>query len=145
MLRIVTSPNAVQDDHRELLALVDSLRRRLDGPAWEDPMVGSLLDSLVSHLEAHFQGEEVDGFFDEVLELAPQASSRIDALVNEHQRMLTVADDLCHRYLRARRTPANWRFLGDAFQRLRQMLLVHECDERHLLQEVFTQDEGSKD
>ncbi|MEM1303352.1 MAG: hemerythrin domain-containing protein [Planctomycetota bacterium] len=145
MLRVVTSPETIQDDHRELMSLVESLRRRLDGPAWTDPMVGSLLESLVAHLEAHFQNEEVDGFFDEVLDLAPQATPRVDALLAEHQRMLTVADDLCHRYHRVRRTPVSWRHLGDSFQRLRQMLLVHECDERHLLQEVFIQDEGSKD
>lgn len=150
MLRLPQQRNAtvsatVQDDHQDLLQLVESLRCRLAGPAWGAPMLGSLLESLVSHLEAHFQHEEVDGFFDEVLDLAPHTVGHVEALINEHQRMLLLADDLVHRYRRQIKTPNSWRELGDTFQSLREMLLIHECDERMLLQEVYTQDEGSKD
>ena len=145
MLRIRPSLERVQDEHQDLLDLVEALRRRLAGPAWQDGRVGSLLASLIDHLETHFNEEETGGFFDQLLELAPNSAPRIDALLLEHHRLLGLADELSRDYHNATRTPASWRRLGDAFERFRQNLMVHECEERHLLQETHSRDIGSKD
>ncbi|TWT74547.1 Hemerythrin HHE cation binding domain protein [Posidoniimonas polymericola] len=135
----------IQSEHEELLSLLRSLKRRLDGPAWGDQMVASLLDSLREHLDTHFTYEESEDGFDHLARRAPWTSDRIDALVAEHRRLMASACDLASRARSGPRTVPVWQELQNGFERLHDDLVAHESKEHDLLQEVYTQDIGDKD
>ena len=79
----------IEDEHRELDRAYASMRSIL-GTA--DPnrsqIVRQRFAQLHSLLECHFAREEEDGFFDEILEMAPRFSNRVAALQAEHDELL---------------------------------------------------------
>ena len=77
----------ISGEHAELRSLLSSLKRRLEGPPWQDPMVISLLDSLREHLETHFAYEESDDGFDELTRKAPWVSDRVEVLCSDRSCM----------------------------------------------------------
>lgn len=135
----------IQSEHQELLSLLRSLKRRLEGPAWGDQMVASLLDSLREHLDTHFSYEESEDGFDHLARRAPWISDRIEALVADHRRLLSMACDLASRARSGPRTVPIWGELQSSFVQLHDELVAHESKEHDLLQEVYTQDIGDKD
>lgn len=137
--------NTVQEEHRELRSLIEIIRARFAHQPWSDPMISSLLDSLVVHLETHFENEEEDGFFWQAVEAKPHLATTIDSLVGEHQRLLHFAEELARRCRFGLRTTNNWLRLGDAYERFRQKILMHEAKEHDLLFEMHQHDIGSKD
>jgi hemerythrin len=135
----------IQNEHAELMSLLRSLKRRLEGPPWQDAMVVSLLDSLREHLDTHFTFEESDDGFDDLVRRAPWVSERIDSLIAEHRQLLSSACDLAAQARGAQRTAPKWAELQASFERLFENLSDHESKEHDLLQEVYTQDVGDKD
>ena len=135
----------IAGEHQELRSLLRSLQRRLAGPAWEDTMVVSLLDSLREHLETHFAYEESDDGFEDLVRKAPWVSDRVDGLVGEHRGLMAAACDLASRVRSVPHTAPNWSELNEAFLQLHDDLIAHEQKEHDLLQEVYTQDIGDKD
>lgn len=135
----------LQDEHEELMSLLRSLKRRLQGPPWQDPMVVSLLDSLREHLDTHFTYEESEDGFDHLARRAPWVSDRVVALVADHRRLMSTACDLASQARAAERTAPAWAELQAGYGRLFDDLVAHEGKEHELFQEVYTQDIGDKD
>lgn len=135
----------IESEHQELRSLLGSLKRRLAGPAWQDGMVVSLLDSLREHMETHFAYEESDDGFEDLARRAPWVSDRVDALIAEHRHLMAAACDIASRARGGPQTAPNWAALNDSFIALHDKLIAHEQKEHELLQEVYTQDIGNKD
>ena len=129
-------------EHEELQELVQSLNRRITGPPWSNSMIPSLLRSLVIHFEAHFQGEEEGGIFDEILRAYPSLSPQVEQLIQEHRRMLMKADDLANRCHQGARSSENWKTLQTLYHELKIDFSEHEKREQDLLQEPASGSEG---
>lgn len=130
------SVKAMVEDHRDLNALVRRIKERLEGAPWRDAVVPSLLESLVLHLEAHFQEEESEDGFDEWVALAPHVAARAEALVADHQRLRMAARDFAARARAAYGAPERWEALCKDYQAFYDDLMRHEVEEHRILNEI---------
>lgn len=118
---------------RQVLALID-------GAATLEELV-PLLRALRADLAAHFADEErEDGLAQAVRPTAPQHLRRLEALLNEHPRLLAGLDDVIERGDRLLNGPVK-QTLGDA-RSLTRRLAQHEAAETALLTDAVYADIG---
>ncbi|MEM6799671.1 MAG: hypothetical protein AAF589_09165 [Planctomycetota bacterium] len=131
-------------NYRDLTKLLVSIEKRLDGPPWADPIIPSLLESLVLHLEAHLE-TELGQSFRELAEEDPRLTAPIDALVRDGYEVLFRAKDLANRGRRQPRIRTTWVALGRAVRDLHAACEKQEAAERELLNEAYQRDIGARD
>ncbi len=100
------------------------------------------LDELI---DSHFHGEEDSDCFPNLMDLAPRVSERVAILLAEHGELRAAIHLLVEDAARSAGTPEDWDRLAAGFRAFAAKLLQHERGENELVQEVFTEDLGSKD
>jgi MoxR-like ATPase len=109
--------------------------------AREEGAIASMLDDLMDYVAGHFAAEErPDGFFDSVIQHAPQHASRIAELRAEHVAMTAQLEKLRAK-IEPPYGPASDELVASIAE-LVQALRTHERREGSLLQEVYERDLG---
>lgn len=132
-----------QQEHEQLRERIRFLHQRMEDRPAEPGKITALLRELRDALEAHFRGEECDGFFDQIVTRAPQLSRLAQKLTQEHADMLRQADSLILiAAADASTIPAD---LISGFQAFSKLLMRHESEENSMLQSAYQDDLGTKD
>ena len=115
-------------EHRALRALVDEI----EGASTQTPaaVLKALLDTFWERLAAHFEGEEgTGGFFEHILEEAPEQAHECGRLRDEHAGLLKRLDELRSASAEAMQQPA-W---AQGLHAFLQDFTLHEGRENELL------------
>lgn len=135
-----------KQEHEQLHKRIKFLHERIDArPASPDEIVG-LLQGLRDALVTHFHNEEDgDGFFAQIVNLAPQLSRQAQKLTHEHKTFLEQVDfliQLAEQHPGEPMCPAN---LAAGFRDFSKLLMHHESEENGMLQSVYQDDLGTND
>jgi len=133
------------NEHACLSEMLDNIRRTLAARNESRSAIAAKFQELNLVVLEHFEHEEQDGYFREVIERAPRLSERADALLSEHPAM--AARLVALQTLAARRDEAvRWSTsLGKMFERFVECFRAHEYAENQLIQEAYTDDIGAED
>ncbi len=107
--------------------------------------VQKVITALCEHIGAHFEAEESGGYFSEAVLQAPRVSERVAALKAEHDELRKQIAGLADFVTGFDASSEHWKQLGEQVHQFSVELMHHENKENELLQEVFTEDIGSKD
>ena len=143
--RLPVSISDIETEHHELHDLLITLQNRFAADPPDFSMVPSLLESLVLHLETHFEREEKGGWFDDLVEAAPRVAPQTRKLTQDHRELLTIASNLANRSKQPNMHEIEWKLIAEEYEQLYNALEDHEKHERDLLNEVYVRDVGSKD
>lgn len=138
----------IKDENENLSALLTSLKAWVDrGPYayhQRDRFI-QLLADLQDELALHFSLEEGYGYFDDALAVAPELSSRAEALRNEHKNLYLEITRLAE-LAEATNTKTNG--MGHVLARARAFLYQlqeHEYRENELIMRAYNDDFGVGD
>lgn len=141
----IDAADLVQEDHmalRQRIQLVQQTFRRPDaGPTelWRE------LRALELELAEHFRHEESEGFFDSILDSAPEFAEQIAALQRQHERFrrdISSMKDVCRAATLDRQQFAD---LLSGFEFFVADFDGHEHAEFRLVQESVNRDLGAAD
>ena len=128
-----------------LHSLLDALESRFASQELANRSLVSLLNSLASHLQTHFEFEESEDYFSSLSKRAPRLSSEIARLQAEHHELLREVDDMIAKarvaFAEHKQTPT----LACQYIEFLKQFEEHEAAEKKLLQEAYNLDIGSKD
>ena len=130
------------EELRELLGKANQLTTDCTASVSE---VQEAITSLCEHIGNHFEAEESGGYFEEAVLQAPRVSERVAALKDQHAQMREQITKMVEFVGSFQGTSDHWKELGEHVHRFSVDLMQHENKENELLQEVFTDDIGSKD
>lgn len=102
-------------------------------------------EKLKDELVQHFHEEDEGGFFDGIVEHAPRLSERIEALRQEHDRLLEQLNELQTKVDVPAPSPEWWQELERSFHDFSCELMRHEHRENEILQEAYGVDIGAQD
>jgi hypothetical protein len=115
-------------------------RRKINPAALVD-----CIDELTDIINAHFAHEEMEGYFDQIVQMAPHLQTKVGVLKDQHRafrrslgefRWLARAN--CH-------SPNYWEELETRFHGFMECFGEHERTENALLQEAYERDMGDSD
>jgi iron-sulfur cluster repair protein YtfE (RIC family) len=135
----------VRQEHEELREWLGRLHHALTERTLGGPQIAEMFGALCEHLERHFKDEEIGGFFEQVVAMAPRFVDRTTELREEHAALRAELQGLAKRAGDAKVDDAWWRELHDGFHAFSRGLMQHENKENELLQDVYDEDVGSKD
>ena len=108
--------------------------------------VAQALAEFADHVQAHFvHEEEVEGFFDSVIDQAPRLQPRAAALIEEHATMSHELAKLQQHADEGVGSDDWWASLNEEFGAFWQLFCRHERFENDLVQEAFHDDIGAED
>jgi hypothetical protein len=147
------APASIQhalDEHRECMAYVTKLEACLDHqPDDTSRWIGQLLDhlpGLARTMRDHFEDEERGPLFSELPQRHPRIGDRLDALKNEHPRMLAEIDKIIELTGGMRDAEVyELRELNARIQLFVARLRRHEAAENELMYELYWNDLGTGD
>jgi len=137
--------SAIARQHLQIEALVDAVHRRFEERTGVTRNLVSLLNSLAAHLEAHFELEEENGYFEDLVQRAPRLSEHVDEMLKQHALLLAESRELVKIARQAFADDEPSPELTERYEKFRVDLLGHEKAEIDILQEAYTRDLGSKD
>ncbi len=132
-------------EHEKLHSLLDELKQMFFERKVAFSEVSSRLVLLQALVEEHFRTEEGSDCFEDVVSHAPHVSDKVAVLVAEHAAMSACIDQLVVQASSCQGVELDWDEIGTGYEAFADKLLLHETAENELLQEVFTEDIGSKD
>lgn len=143
--KIATADHQIIDEHQ---ALQNSLREVQTLVADRSANVLEVLDQVVQFNQQvlnHFDHEEEDGYFIEILEVAPWLSAQIASLRAQHDQFREQLRSLCEFVQTGEGTRQWWSALDDLFDKFTRLYLAHEHAEDSLFQEAYNRDFGGED
>ena len=128
-------------EHRALHALLGEVEKASTDPgAVADPVLTKRLDGLRERLAAHFSGEEENGLFEQIEELAPEQTHECIRLCDEHTGLLERLDALRRVDIGAR--DQGW---ATGIRAFLDSLSDHEARENEILNRVLDGSEQAQD
>jgi hypothetical protein len=134
-----------KQEHDALRGQLRQIHEVLTGPDIMAEEVLQLLRELQNELTLHFASEEADGFFDEVITLAPRLQNRANQLCVEHEQMLYQVGELYRFAAAGSLSMPWWEELGSRCHEFSKQLMHHESEEHKLLQQTLQEDIGPSD
>ena len=104
-----------------------------------------MIQQLHDQVDVHFQAEEASDCFPDLVSNAPRVSERVAILLAEHGELRAEIHQIVQDAVHRQGTAEDWDQLATVVQEFTAKLLSHERVENELVQEVFTDDIGSKD
>jgi hypothetical protein len=138
------------DEHRECMQIVSEIEACLDSqPDDSDRWVGRLLEHLpvlARTMREHFKDEEGGSLFTELPQRRPRIAPRLEALKDEHPRMLVEIEKIIEIAGGLREAEIyELRELNARIQLFVARLRRHEAAENELIYEVYWDDIGTGD
>jgi iron-sulfur cluster repair protein YtfE (RIC family) len=140
----IDAAELVREDHLALQRRLKLVEQSLARPATPDE-IWHELRALELELAEHFRHEEQEGFFDSLLEAAPQLADRLAALRREHDGFRSQVCALRELAAVPALGPSLRAELSNRYAALVKSFEEHERAERRLVQEVSNQDMGLAD
>jgi hypothetical protein len=134
---------AIGAEHRELHQRLHEIERLLAKGQPSADGLQRIVDGLAvlrGQLARHFEREEMGGFLDEAVGLAPRFSDEAARLMREHPPFLAELDGILRLAKSRKATAENYTALRARATDLFRGLRMHEAGETHLLQQVFPSD-----
>ncbi len=132
-------------EHEELRALLGKIHQLTSECTAPVAEVRETVTAFRRHVEQHFEAEESDGYFADAVLQAPRVSERVAALEAQHTRLREQLGGIAEVVAAFQASETDWKTLGEQLHQFSVDLMHHENEENELLQEVFTDDIGSKD
>lgn len=132
-------------EHEELRALLGKVNQLTSDCTASVSEVRETVNALCHHIQAHFEAEESKGYFAEAVLQAPRVSERVAALEAQHVLLREQLTKIAEVVGAFEATGDDWKVLAEHIHQFSVDLMHHENKENELLQEVFTDDIGSKD
>ena len=132
-------------EHSKLRTILDELKQLLFDRAAPIGDVAGRLTDLQSLVSSHFKAEEASGCFPNMVSHAPRVSSRVEDLIAEHGELNVAVNELVTHAAECAGGADDWELISVRFTEFTTKLMQHEMVENELMQEVFTEDIGSKD
>ncbi|MGD9636226.1 MAG: hemerythrin domain-containing protein [Pirellulales bacterium] len=132
-------------EHEQLRERIKFLHQRFDARSATPDEIVRLLGELRAALGTHFNNEECEGFFEQIVTQAPQLSRQALKLTHEHVDMLERLDAIVRA---AEISAADGVFPDDLaarFHEFAKTLMHHESEENGMLQSAYQDDIGTKD
>jgi predicted nuclease with TOPRIM domain len=110
---------------------------------WKQPAIENVVDCLRNLrccLKAHFAQEDIGGYVEEALALAPHLSSKGERLCRQSRALYERVERLTHDAEKLQRADSKWPELQQRFENLAAALLAHEKAELELVQAAFNED-----
>jgi hemerythrin-like domain-containing protein len=131
------------DEHVKLRGMLRDLESRLAERRGPFTDMVAQLTTLRDLIDSHFASEEASECFPDLIAYAPRVADRVSLMLAEHGELRSEV------YLLVKGagagTEQDWVRLADCFRGFTDKLVRHEQTENELVQEVFTDDIGSKD
>lgn len=135
----------IRQEHERLRNLLGSIARGLLARQGTVEDVVQQFSLLRDELQAHFEEEEHQGFFDQITDQAPRFARQTTKLCDEHIQMLNEVTGLIGQAEVGDGSNGWWSAMESAFHDLSKELMQHEHEENELLQVAYSDDIGSKD
>jgi hemerythrin-like domain-containing protein len=137
--------DALLEEHTKLRGLLRVVTQMLTERSGSIAEPGAKLRELGDLIDSHFHEEEASDCFPDLVSHAPRVSERVSIMLAEHGELRAAIHQIVQDVTQCSGTPDDWQRLAAAFQAFSTKLLHHEQTENELVQEVFTDDIGSKD
>jgi hypothetical protein len=136
----------IHEEHERLEILITELRWALLKPSdMHLSIVKELMDELAALLKEHFAHEEEGGYFDELVDMHPAVSARVERLRHEHRQMLAAVQNMNRQLRHADSTPLWFAMIGTEFTDFVQRCEAHQREENNMVQEGYLRDVGEGD
>jgi len=132
-------------EHEQLRERIKHLHQRFEARPATSAEITQLLKELRAALATHFNNEECEGFFEQVVTRAPQLSRQAQKLTHEHVDMLEQIDSLVRAAEIAAAESVCPPELATRFHDFSKKLMHHESEENGMLQSAYVDDLGTKD
>lgn len=131
------------DEHVKLRGMLHDLERKLTERQSPFAEVVTELTALRDLVDSHFTSEEASECFPDLIANAPRVADRVGVMLAEHGELRSEV----HLLVKEAGTGSeqDWTRLANCFRGFTEKLMRHEQAENELVQEVFTDDLGSKD
>ncbi len=133
------------EEHAKLRELLRELEQTLAERTRSKKELSAELRELDELIDSHFHTEEASDCFPELVASAPRVSERVAVLLAEHGELRAAIHLMVEDAAQSGAAPEDWERLSTDFQAFKAKLLHHERSENELVQEVFSDDIGSKD
>jgi hypothetical protein len=134
-----------QLEHEQLREKIGNLHQRFAARGTAPDEIVRLLHDLRGALATHFNNEECEGFFEQIVTRAPQLSRQAQHLTHEHLDMLEQLDSLVRASEFAAEEGKLSSELAARFHEFSKHLMHHESEENGMLQSAYGDDLGTKD
>jgi hemerythrin len=131
--------------HNQLEHTWSGLRESLNRARIDHPAVERQLQELKRQLEEHFQFEEADGYFDEVVAKAPHLQRQADELRGQHAELLCAVASLQADAKRLAAEPVQLAAVRGLFEEISKTFQDHEAAEGRLLEDAYCRDSTAVD
>lgn len=131
--------------HDELRGTWSAVRESLMMARIDHEALQRQLQELKRQLEEHFQFEEADGYFDEVLAEAPHLKHEADRLRVQHGELLKAVAGLKADARRLDAQPNQLAAVRVLFEDISKTFLDHEAAEGRLLEDAYCRDNTAVD
>lgn len=139
------SDRIIRCQHDRLNSLLEAIENRFRHDHEPSRNLMSLLFALVVHLQTHFEFEESDGYFEELVQRAPRMAAQVDHLLREHSEMLQEVDELVSIARKDLATKHDTADLAERYAQFRSKVVAHERLENKLVQVAYNVDIGTND
>ncbi|NLX56787.1 MAG: hemerythrin domain-containing protein [Planctomycetaceae bacterium] len=133
------------EEHTKLRRLLSDLKDKLAQQSAAFREVVDTIQQLGDQIDVHFHAEEASDCFPELVNTAPRVSNRVATLLAEHDELRAEMHQIVQGTRSRSGTAEDWEQLASQVEVFTGKLMAHERAENELVQEVFTDDIGSKD
>ncbi len=133
------------EEHVKLRGLLSDLERTLAERSGPIGGVAKRLAELRDLVDTHFAAEEASDCFPDLVSFAPRVCDRVKIMLAEHGELRAEIVQIVQDTEKSLGQSEDWDRLAASFRGFTAKLMNHEQTENELVQEVFTDDIGSKD
>lgn len=133
------------EEHLELHRLLDEIRELV--AAKESPFDDLLprLARIRALLVAHFEHEEAEGYFSDVIRVAPHYKPLVDSLCSEHPELHETLQTLIQDAEQLPGSTDCWAHVDRQFRTFFLQLSRHESKENRMVQQAYNRDIGTSE
>ena len=131
------------DEHIKLRGMLHDLETLLAERRGTFAEVMARLTELRDLVDTHFAAEEASECFPDLIAHAPRVAERVSLMLAEHGELRSEVHLIVK--IAGAGSEQDWTRTADGFRVFTEKLMRHEQTENELVQEVFTDDIGSKD
>ena len=135
----------MQDEHQHLREILQVIETALAQRQTRPPILAAFFDDFRRHVLSHFEHEESDGYFDEVITVAPRLNGWVVELRAQHDQFRVLLEAMCRVAQQGDDSSTWWGQLDSCFREFTIAFLAHEHAENRLFQEAYGRDIGAED
>lgn len=135
----------ILNEHLELQVILDRIQAIFADPSRDRGPFAEAISELRSHLDVHFQTEEKEGFFKDIVSRAPWLKDSAEELRKEHGEMLETIQGVSAHLAQGEPSDSWWGEVKGLYDKFVSQFVHHEHEENRLVQEAYNRDVGDKD